>query len=122
MVGMKDHVFADRLNEVFFFSEKTEVSVAEDVGVTRQSIATYCTGGAAPRVDVAAKIAKSLNCSLDYLTGLVDDEPEWLNAARLAKRDNCMERAFRALKTIKGTVDINDFLLWLNEHASEAAE
>lgn len=45
----------------------SQESLAQAVGVSRVSIVRYETGERKPDLDIAAKIAKALNCKVDDL-------------------------------------------------------
>jgi len=61
--------FAKRLKKLRMESGLTQKELAKKIGVSRATVAGYETKGKEPSYDTLIKIAKALNCSLDYLTG-----------------------------------------------------
>ena len=47
----------------------TQIQLAMEAEVSQQSITYYESGTRVPSLDVAQRIAKVLNCSIDYLIG-----------------------------------------------------
>lgn len=47
----------------------TQVKLAMEAEISQQSITFYESGTRVPSLDVAQRIAKVLNCSIDYLIG-----------------------------------------------------
>ena len=47
----------------------TQIKLAMEAEVSQQSITYYESGTRVPSLDVAQRIAKVLNCSIDYLIG-----------------------------------------------------
>jgi transcriptional regulator with XRE-family HTH domain len=54
----------------------TQSHVGDLIGVSRDLIGKYERGDLNPPLEVATKIAEVLDCSLDYLVGLREDNPE----------------------------------------------
>jgi transcriptional regulator with XRE-family HTH domain len=69
-------VFANRLLQLMqkdnnrFGKHITQEELANGVGITQQTVQTYITGTASPKMDVLVKIAKYFGVSCDYLSGI----------------------------------------------------
>lgn len=76
MVGSEKEIDSkmDLIKERLKISMKgiSQRELAERTGITEQSISRYLNGKRIPNLVDGAKIAKALNVSLDYLTGLTD--------------------------------------------------
>lgn len=66
----------DRLREAREARQLTQIELASMVGVSDQQIYRYETSKSVPTADVLMRIAKTLEVSIDYLVGLVDDPAE----------------------------------------------
>ncbi len=64
--------FAQRLAQVRKSKGISQEELAEQLGTKGPAIGRYERGAAKPTIEVAAKIARFLGVSLDYLTGLSD--------------------------------------------------
>lgn len=64
--------FAVRLRVAMEFSGETQTSLAEKIGIKRQTIGVYCSGQSQPNADTIARIAKALGISADWLLGLTE--------------------------------------------------
>ena len=67
---MNFEVFADRLSDLIFDSEKPVTEVAKEVGVNKSTLYEYLLCEREPRIYNLVKIADYFNCSIDYLLGL----------------------------------------------------
>ncbi len=65
--------FKQRLTELLKENGLNRLKLANKIGVSSTTINGYFNDNYYPRIDVAVKMAKEFNCSLDYLFGL-DDE------------------------------------------------
>lgn len=65
-------VFCHRLAAIRAERGMTQDELAEMSGVSRSSIAKYESGRHTPSVEIVAKLAKALDCSLDVLAGRTD--------------------------------------------------
>ncbi len=65
--------FKQRLEELLKENGLNRLKLANKIGVSSTTINGYFNDNYYPRIDVAVKMAKEFNCSLDYLFGL-DDE------------------------------------------------
>ncbi len=66
--------FGDRLNEVRKKKNFSQEELANLLGTKGPAIGRYERGIAKPTIEVACKLAKILNVSLDYLVGIIDRE------------------------------------------------
>jgi len=82
----------------------TQVELAEAVGVSQRTIASYESGGAKARRSTTEKLAAALKVSVKYLTDETCTDP----LAEIEK-DEYIEQA-RALYGAKGARDMDDLL------------
>ncbi len=69
---------SERLKEVMFEKNFKAADLAKQVGVNRNTITRYMQGVRLPTFDNFIKMLDVLNCSADFLVGLVDFPPESL--------------------------------------------
>lgn len=62
-------IFKERFNEVLKYTDKTQVQIAYECGISKQSMTAY-KAGAMPSVEVLKKLCIALDVSADYLLGL----------------------------------------------------
>ena len=74
-----DRVWFKNLQAVREAKGYTQVKLSMMVGVSQQSITYYETGTRVPSFDVAAKLAKVLNTSIDYLVGIDNNLAKYYN-------------------------------------------
>lgn len=67
-------LFGERLAQVRKKNKVSQEALAEKLGVHAPIIGRYERNDVKPSVEVAAKIAEALGVSLDYLTGLSENE------------------------------------------------
>ena len=60
--------FASRLSEKMAEAGMTQADLCRHTGIASSMISHYCTGQRIPSVPVAAKIARVLNTTVEYLT------------------------------------------------------
>lgn len=65
--------FSKRLKKLRSEANLTQKDLAEKIGVSRATVAGYETKGKEPSYDTLLKIARVLNCSVDYLMGNTDE-------------------------------------------------
>ncbi len=65
----------ERLNEVMFEKNLTPAEFAKQVGVDRNTITRYLQGVRLPSFKNFIKMLEVLNCSADFLVGLIDFPP-----------------------------------------------
>ena len=68
--------FKQRLAELLEENGLNRLKLANKIGVSSTTINGYFNDNYYPRIDVAVKMAKEFNCSLDYLFGLDDEDLE----------------------------------------------
>ena len=69
--------FSEKVRKARMELDLTQQQLAELVGVTSRSIASYETIGMRPRGNGARKLAKALKVSVDYLLDDEIDDPEY---------------------------------------------
>ncbi len=62
--------FPTRLRTLLRDTRTTQATLAEYLGIARQSVAAYCSGESTPSWEGIVKIARFFSCSSDYLLGL----------------------------------------------------
>lgn len=65
--------FRERFNELIKISGKSQVRLAEEVGVSKQCISDYKSGKSVPSLQTLYLICKALDTTADYLLGLSDN-------------------------------------------------
>lgn len=65
--------FKERFNEVLQLSGKTQVQIARELNITKQSVNDYKTGKSVPSLETLFLLCKILDVSSDYLLGFTDD-------------------------------------------------
>ncbi len=68
--------FPRRLCDLMQRNNITQQTLADEVGVTRQSISFYCNGKVSPDMETIVKIARYFGVSSDYLLGLTEMVPQ----------------------------------------------
>lgn len=68
-------LFAERLERLIKEKKLTQIAVADSVGIRRPTISDWKKNGSYPTADVAVKIAKLLNVSVEYLVTGEDTNP-----------------------------------------------
>lgn len=68
-------LFAERLERLIKEKKLTQIAVADAVGIRRPTISDWKKNGSYPTADVAIKIAKILNVSVEYLITGEDRNP-----------------------------------------------
>ncbi|MXV15622.1 helix-turn-helix domain-containing protein [Pedobacter sp. HMF7056] len=67
-------LFGERLLQVRKRRKVSQEELAKKIGVHAPVIGRYERGEVKPSIETAARMANALDASLDYLTGLVDQE------------------------------------------------
>ncbi len=67
-------IFNERLKEIRTAKKLSQKEIADKIGITEQAYQKYEYGKNQPLIDKATEIAKALDTSLDYLTGLSDNK------------------------------------------------
>ncbi len=66
------NLFAVRLRQCLIERKLSQSAFARILGISQDSINSYCTGRREPDFDILISIAKTLNVTTDYLLGLSD--------------------------------------------------
>lgn len=66
--------FGARLQKTRIMSGLTQEQLAKRLGISKQTISSYESNVKKPSIITARKLARVLNCSLDYLLGLENSE------------------------------------------------
>ncbi len=88
-------VFAQRLNEVRRTRKLSQDELGARIGILGKVLGRYERGEARPLVEVAAALARALDVSLDYLSGVTNEELDRSTAERIlaAQKLNSEDRA-----------------------------
>lgn len=73
---MEEYKFREFGNRLKSIREKKNIKqgvLAEEIGITRQSIGNYESGKQYPTIDILIEMANRLECRLDYLLGRTDE-------------------------------------------------
>lgn len=89
---MSPETFANRFKEVREKKNVTIKALQPLVGASPSAMSGYATGKNLPPLDVAAKIAKELDVSLDWLCGLSDDMSNNNESFNCVDAAVCMDR------------------------------
>lgn len=65
-------VFIKRLKELRTNRRLTQKELADKIGMTNKNISAYESGYRQPEYETLVKLARALDCSIDYLLGNVD--------------------------------------------------
>ena len=68
----------DRLNELFNADPRTDIAIAQSLGVSKQTISAWRNGTRSPKRSMVQKIAAYYNCSEEWLFGWDMPAPTWL--------------------------------------------
>lgn len=80
-----DKVWFKNLQQIRESKGFTQVKLSMMVGVTQQSITFYETGTRVPSFEVAVKLARALNTSIDHLIGFNDKFHKYYNLSEKDK-------------------------------------
>lgn len=64
--------FKYKLKELIEESNKTQVKIANEIGITKQTLTNYKSGFSEPNLDQLIIIAKYFDVTTDYLLGIED--------------------------------------------------
>lgn len=73
----------------------SQQDLGDRIGIVYQSVARYEAGRSDPSGEMLAKIAVALDCSADWLIGLVDDPKEHLEEDALSPLERKLINAIR---------------------------
>ena len=96
--------FSDKIKRSREVAQLTQVELAELVGVSQRTIASYESGGAKARRSTTEKLARALKVSVKYLS---DDN--CLDPLEDIEKDEYIDQA-RALYGAKGVRDMDELL------------
>lgn len=65
--------FQERLQDLLIENNLSRLQLANAIGISSTTINGYFNKNYFPQIEIAIKIAKYFNCSLDYLFGLSDN-------------------------------------------------
>lgn len=71
--------FQESLGDLLQANNLTRLQLANDLGISSTTINGYFNDGYFPKIEIAIKIAKYFNCSLDYLFALTDERQKKAN-------------------------------------------
>lgn len=73
---MKDYakIFGENLNKELISFGISQVELADRMLLTNSAISGYVTGKRIPRIESVIEICETLNVSMDYMFGLIDDK------------------------------------------------
>ena len=96
--------FSDKIKRAREVAQLTQNELAQEVGVSQRTIASYESGGAKARRSTTEKLARALKVSIKYLT---DDE--CTDPLADIEKDDYIEQA-REMYGAKGVRDMEDLL------------
>jgi len=85
----------------------TQQSLAETIGVTRQTVSAYCDGTASPGLDILVLIAKRFGVTTDYLLGLSRVRAAREDIQIAAKTTGLSEAAIESLTSFRVQFHVN---------------
>ena len=65
--------FKERFNEVLKTSGKSQVDIANAIGVSKQCVSDYKSGKSVPSIETLFALCTFLDVSADYLLGINND-------------------------------------------------
>ena len=68
--------FQERLEELLIEKEMSRLQLAKTLGISSTTINGYFNKNYFPQIEIAIKMSKFFNCSLDYLFGFTDDKSQ----------------------------------------------
>lgn len=96
--------FAQRLIELREDKNVTQQILADDLGITRQSLSLYEKADRAINIELLYKIAKYFNVSADYLLGSTDNKTTDTNLQAVCDYTGLSEKA---VKNLTATVELD---------------
>ena len=92
--------FAKRLRDLMELKKCTQQQISDFVGVSRQSVGSWCSGETAPDIVTAGKVADYFRVSTDYLLGRSKSPTINENLAVAEKTTGLTAQSIKALKSI----------------------
>ena len=105
-------IFSVRLVNIRKKKNETQQQLADSIGVSRSTIASYENGLSIPDIEVLAMIANHFNVSTDYLLGLQDNTTHDLDF--ICKEIGLSELSIKILQEYATDNNYTDDLLGLN--------
>lgn len=96
--------FSDKIKRAREVAQLTQNELAQEVGVSQRTIASYESGGAKARRSTTEKLARALKVSIKYLT-----EDDCTDPLADIEKDDYIEQA-REMYGPKGVRDMEDLL------------
>ncbi len=96
--------FSDKIKRAREVAQLTQNELAQEVGVSQRTIASYESGGAKARRSTTEKLARALKVSIKYLT-----EDDCTDPLADIEKDDYIEQA-REMYGAKGVRDMEDLL------------
>ena len=94
--------FSEQLKKAMLERNMTQAELSALTGIGKSSISQYLSGKNEPKELALNKIAEALECSVDYLKGLIEDSPKSdkiifrnVSVAEAAKRLGVCQQAVR---------------------------
>ena len=92
--------FGRALKEARSKIQLSQVVIAEKIGIKVTALSRYERGDVLPSIEIAAKLAKALNCSLDELCGLKENTQNPIITDIINTITSWNDNQLNALKTI----------------------
>ena len=86
-IEVDEDAFGARLQKTRNLSGLTQEQLAKKLGISKQTISSYESNVKKPSILTARKLARALNCSLDYLLGLENSETIAIQDLRPGERE-----------------------------------
>ena len=85
--GLADKEVADSLQRSEWTIKAQKRDIYKKLGISKQTISSYESNVKKPSILTARKLARALNCSLDYLLGLENSETIAIQDLRPGERE-----------------------------------
>lgn len=113
-------IVGQRINAMLAERNKKQKELAAKLNVTDNTVSYYCSGTRLPNTSQIKKIAEFLDCSADYLLGLVDQPTTDKDISYICEYTGLSLKAideFHQLIKIKEYIDLSTELktAWINE-------
>ena len=73
---MKVSTCQERLNELFNSDSRNDTAIADELGVSKQTVSAWRNGSRSPKKPMLIKLAVMYHVSIEWLMGFDDDAPE----------------------------------------------
>ena len=88
----------ERINAALIKENKKQKELAQELGVTDNTISYFVTGTRTPNIEQIIKIASYLNTTADYLLGITDVKVPNLDTRSISEKTGLSEEAIQKLK------------------------